>query len=252
MDLYMKGISYRGIQDTLNQFTSLHVHHTTIMRWIRTYTAVMDDYIATLEPEVGKLWHADEQVIKVKGKLHYVWNCLDSRTRFLLATRVSKSRTLKEAKGLFKDAKTTAGMVAKKVITDGFNTYETAVKKEFGTHANPNPHIRYVSLRQPKGNNNRLERYHSSFRQRDKTMRGFKRKKSAQQYVIGYRTYYNFIRKHQTLQMTPAQAAGLNVSNNWKELLQKSLTNKEILEFYDSKEEKVEQVFSTEKTTMEN
>lgn len=222
MDLYMKGISYRGIQDTLRQFRKISVHHTTIMRWIHDYMEKINNYVSAFEPKVGGLWHADEQIVKVKGNIKYVWNCLDSRTRFLLASQITADRTILHAQKLFRNAKKSGRRSARKVITDGCQVYDRAVRHEFATNQNRKPHIRYVSLRQETGNNNKLERFHSSFRQRDKTMRGFKRMKSTGKYVANYRTYYNFIRIHQALDKTPAQEAGLDVPADWKTLLLRS------------------------------
>lgn len=223
MDLYFKGLSYRSIQDTLRQFNGLRVNHVTIMRWIHKYMKILGDYLDKETPKVGNVWHGDEQAIFVKGKMHYVWNCLDSKTRFLLANDVSRTRNINAGTRLFKKAKKIANRKAKKIITDGWNGYKTIVSKEFYTYSNPKPHIRYVSLRQPTGNNNKLERYHSSFRQRDKTMRGFKRKKGAKLYSQNYRTYYNFLRIHQKLRLTPAQKAGIDLPADWQKLLSKAL-----------------------------
>jgi hypothetical protein len=37
--------------------------------------------------------------------------------------------------------------------------------------------------------------------------------------------HYNYVRKHQTLKMTPAQASGLNVKNNWYNLVKDATKN---------------------------
>ena len=53
-------------------------------------------------------------------------------------------------------------------------------------------------------------------------MRGFK---GNQKYAENFKTYYNFVRKHQELKMTPAKRAGINESDLWKELLEKAVKN---------------------------
>lgn len=220
MDLYMRGVSYRGIRDHLKQFLGLKVNPSTIMRWIHDYMDKIRSYTEQLHPEVGETWHADEQMVNVKGKHKWVWNCMDANTRFLLSNRFSNSRTTKDARELFQKAKLTAGSKATKVITDGAFAYDKAVSKEFKTYANPKPHERYVSIRQKTGNNNLIERYHGSFRQRDKTMRAFKTPEGAGKYAEDFRTFYNFIRSHEGLEgKTPAQAGKLEVKPEWKELL---------------------------------
>ena len=175
-----------------------------------------------MKADVGNRWHEDEQFIKVKGKQEYIWNVLDSDTRFLLASNESPTRTTQDARQTFQQAKAVAKEPAKTIVTDGAFTYEKAVNKEFMTYANPKPHEKYVSLKQHTGNNNRIERFHNSFRQRDKVMRGFKG--NQKQYAENFKTYYNFVRQHQGLGMTPAQKAGINEKAEWKGLLQKATT----------------------------
>ena len=85
-----------------------------------------------------------------------------------------------------------------------------------GVHSN-----RYVSLRQKSGNNNKIERFHETFRQRDKVMRGFKG--NQKQYAENFQTYYNFVRKHSKIGMTPAQKAKIDQKADWKELLTKAM-----------------------------
>ncbi|HLC61039.1 MAG TPA: IS6 family transposase [Candidatus Nanoarchaeia archaeon] len=220
IDLYMKGVSYRGIADSMKQLFGLKVTHVTIINWVNDYMSRINKYVESKKPNVSDLWNADEQFIKVKGKEAYVWNVLDNETRFLLASNQSPTRTYEDARETFQQAKSVAGKRAKTIVTDGAFSYQKAVRKEFATYQNPNPHYRYVSLNQHDSNNNVIERFHESFRQRDKTMRGFKG--NEKQYAENFKTYYNFVRKHQELKTTPAKRAGINESDLWKELLEKA------------------------------
>src|SRR3989344_4087042 len=172
----------------------------------------INKYVEGMKPNVSDLWNADEQFIKVKGKEAYVWNVLDNETRFLLASNQSPTRTYEDARKTFQIAKATAQKKAKTIVTDGAFSYQKAVRKEFATYQNPNQH---------DSNNNVIERFHESFRQRDKTMRGFKG--NQKQYAENFKTYYNFVRKHQELKTTPAKRAGINESDLWKELLEKAV-----------------------------
>lgn len=226
----MKGVSYRGVKDSLQQFLGLKINHVTAMRWIQNYMARINAFVDNHQPQVSDTWHADEQIVKVKGKNRYMWNCIDHDTRFLLSNHYSPTRITHDARLLFQQAKDMADkpeedyrIPDRTIITDGAFAYDKAVKREFYTHSNPKPHKRYVSLRQKIGNNNIVERYHSSFRQRDKTMRGFKSVDGVETYAKDYKTYYNFIRPHLGLKSTPAEKAGIHETRNWKELLVKSL-----------------------------
>ena len=226
IDLYMKGVSYRGIADSMKQLFGLKVTHVTIINWVNDYMAKINKHVEGLKPNVSDLWNANEQFIKVKGKEAYVWNVLDNETRFLLASNQSPTRTYEDARETFQIAKATAQKKAKTIVTDGAFSYQKAVRKEFATYKNPNPHYRYVSLNQHDSNNNVIEHFHESFRQRDKTMRGFKG--NEKQYAENFKTYYNFVRKHQELKTTPAKRAGINESDLWKELLEKATQHPKI------------------------
>lgn len=226
MDLYMKGLSYRSVRDTVKQFCNTDISHVTIMRWIRTGMSLLHSYVDELKPTVGDRWLADEQFLKIKTRQHFIWNCMDAKTRFLLATHLTRKKGLPEAFSLFKKAIAIADKRAHTVVTDKCYTYHAPVRKLFSTNKNPKPHRRY-GLARRFGGNHKLERYHSSFRQRDKVMRGFKRKSTANQFDQNFRLYYNFIRHHQGLGMTPAQAAGLNEPASWKDLVVKAFKNKQ-------------------------
>ena len=144
--------------------------------------------------------------------------------RFLLASNATPKRTTKAARETFRIAKTIAGKKAKTVVTDGSFSYEKAVRKEFATYKNPKLHKRYVSLRNKECSNNRLERFHGTFRQRDKVMKGFKG--NQKQFATNFQTYYNFIKPHMSLHLTPAQKAGIKQKPEWKDLLIKAVQNK--------------------------
>ena len=224
MDMYVKGKSYRSIANTLKQFNGVVVSQVSVMKWLKKYVRILDEHLKQFNPSVSKTWHADEQFIKVRGSQKYVWNCLDGETRFLLASHVSDKRDNGSATKLFKQAKQTANRKDVTVITDGAFSYNKTIKKEFWTYKNTKPHHRYVSLREKFGNNNVIERYHGTYKDRIKSMRCMKTVEAANAYNTGFRNYYNYIRPHQGLKgKTPAQAGGLDVKPEWKEILEDAL-----------------------------
>jgi len=44
------------------------VDHSTVQRWVVTYTEMMEDAFRKKKKPVGKSWRMDETYIKVKGK----------------------------------------------------------------------------------------------------------------------------------------------------------------------------------------
>ena len=133
MDLYFKGLSLRKIADTIYQFYGIRVHHETIRTWINVYMAKINEYVNNLEPNVGEIWHIDEQKIKAENDWFYSWNVLDENTRFLIANAITKERSIMETEIVMKKAKkNTHGAKPRAVITDGMRAYPTAVKNELG------------------------------------------------------------------------------------------------------------------------
>jgi len=56
-------------------------------------------------------------------------------------------------------------------------------------------------------------------------MRGFKSRITAKDLTEGFRTYYNFIRTHQTLGKTPSEVADIDLQldrNRWLSLIKKA------------------------------
>lgn len=222
MDLYFKGISLRKIQDHLDQFYNLRIHHETIRRWIKKYMKIMDVYVSKYKLFGSRIWHADEQMIKSKGKWVWLWNVLDAKSRFLIASSITERREMDDARKVFRKAKNSAIGSPEFIFTDGLKSYTKAIRRELPLRVYPKliTHINLASIGS-RSNNNLIERYHSTFRERDKVMRG-----SADGIVCGYRLYYNFIRPHMGLDgHTPAEAAGINLNlegNRWLSLIKKS------------------------------
>ena len=229
IDLYFKGCSLRDIQDTLYQFCGLKIHHETVRRWINSYMKIINKYVENFKPETRNEWQVDEQVINVKGKHKWVWNCLDKNTRFLIASNLTGGRSLEEAKQIFQKAKDVTGKEKDlEITTDKMLSYPHAIGQIFHK-MNDWEHNFTIEHKQggikDKINNNRIERYHSTFRERDKVMRAFKNVDNAENYIENFKTYYNFLRKHEALDgLTPAQVSGINEPRELKTLLLKSLS----------------------------
>jgi len=170
--------------------------------------------------------------VNVNGKHRWLWNLLDKDTRFLLATQLTEQRYTEDAKALFHEAKVKADKSPKAIITDGLPAYRHAYLGEFWTPDVKTRYLRLVSLTD-KINQNIIERYNGTNRERNKTMRALDTDKSAQTYVDGFQVYYNFIKPHMGLDgKTPAEAAGLDlglIENRWLYLINKAVNNENSL-----------------------
>jgi len=233
LDLYFKGVSLRKICDHLKQFYELSVVHTTLLKWIRKYIIIMDEYVRQFRPQLSNIWNVDEMMININGEWHYLWNVIDDGTRFHLASVVSKERKIADASKALRTAKKRShNKRPMYVITDGLKSYNKAIEEEFFSYRNKSTHIGNVGIRGKKNgedyfNNNLVERLQGTIRERNKTQRGLKDPYSS--FVRGHKLYYNFIKPHESLyNKTPAEIAGINLEledNKWENLLHNALRN---------------------------
>ncbi len=222
MDLFFKGISSRQIQDHLKQFYNLELDHSNILRRIQKFSKVINEYVKTLKPELGNVWHIDEMKIQADGKWKWLWNMMDSETKFIVSQKVTDRRRIRDCRRLLINAKETAQKEPEFMITDGCHSYKRSLVKEM-------PQTNHVQLKSIKDhvNNNPIERLNGTIRDRIKTMRGMQNLESADLMFSAHRNYYNFIKNHSTIGMTPAEASniniGLNDGNRWLKLIEMSL-----------------------------
>lgn len=225
LQLFFSGESTRTITHFM-RLRGIVVHHTTVYRWIARFVNLMADYIAHLTPHVSPIWRADEIFVKVRGEMKYLFRLMDDETRFIIAEEVADSKFKHDARGLLKKGKEVAKTRPRLFITDGLQSYKDAARKEFYTnHGTRTAHLSSIKL-DHDSNNNEMERANGEFRQREKTMRGLKRKDSV--FFVGYQLYHNFFRPHESLSgMTPAEAAGIKIEgqSKWATIIQQAVLN---------------------------
>ncbi len=229
LDLYFKGLSQRKISDHFKQFDKTTVIHTTVLRWIKKYLALLGKYAEKNKVNVGTVWHSDETTVFIKKEdqkryYQWIWNVMDAKTRYLLACQVTEDRFVEDARKALKQAKSITNVRPDVVVTDGLQAYKEAVKAEFYDVSAfiQNPHLRLKDF-ETKPNNNILERLNGTFRERTKVVRSFDSSIGAMEFSAGMQTYYNYIRPHQGInRMTPAEMAGIQIDltgNRWMTLI---------------------------------
>lgn len=226
MQLYFSGESLRNVARSL-KLLGMEVSHQTVYNWIEKYTKLMNQYLDKITPQVGDAWRADEIYVKIRGELKYVFAMMDDETRFWIAQEVGDRKEGHNARGLLQKAKQVTGTKPKVFITDGLGSYHEAYKKEFWTvkRRNRTLHIRHIHL-QGDMNNNKMERLNGEIRDREKVMRGIKKKDSVT--LTGYQLFHNYIRPHSALDgQTPSEKCGMEIKgdNKWITLIQNASKN---------------------------
>jgi transposase-like protein len=227
LDLYFRGMSLRQIVEHFSQVHALKLSHTTVYRWITHYSALAAQWLDSQDALVGERWHIDETVLNVNGEHRYLWNVMDSDTRMLLATHISRTRSLPETRAPLKKAKQATETIPTEIRSDGMQAYPKAILKEFGKGRH-SPHKLVPSIRAEESNN-RIERLHGTEKSRTKVMRAFDQEDGAAAIMEGWRVHYDMVRTHQAIGKTPAEAADIAPLHGfkWHELLKLAVQEKE-------------------------
>ncbi len=215
MQLYFTGESLRNVQKFL-KLQGVKVSHVAILKWIRKYVKLMNEYLEKIEPNVSDTWRADELYVKIKGDMKYLFAIMDDETRFWIAQEVAETKDKHDARTLFSRAKYLMGKQPKNLITDGLMTYSAACEGVFSQ----TQHTRHIRL-QSDMNNNKMERMNGEVRDREKVMRGLKKVDTP--ILKGYQIFHNYIRPHEGLEgKTPSEACGIKIegNNKWLTLIQ--------------------------------
>ena len=203
--LFYGGLSIDAIRRQLESLYHVYPSDSTVYDWIIKFTKAAVREAKFSDIKVGDVWIADETVLKMdRGEKVWFWDIIDDKTRFLLASYMSLSRTTSNAKELMDRAAERAGKIPKIVITDKLAAYLDGIELAFGSETK---HIPAKGLTvQP--NTNLIERFHGTLKARTKVMRGMKNKETARIIMDGWLVYYNFFRPHETLlNKTPAEVA---------------------------------------------
>ena len=242
IDLFYRGVSTRKVQEHLQAFYPHNSSHMTIYRWIVKFSNQISKWSDNLKLQVGKEIQVDEmeyhrRTNPNKKGVSKDWfiDVIDSKTRFMVSSEYVKSRGQKEIKQVIKRAKNKTTNQITICTTDGYTAYEDVVKKTFGYNNKIGKHNVFhnkVTASKGEGFNIMIERLHNNIRQRTKTFRGFHGSvESANSIMKGWKIYYNFITKHQTLKRCPCELAipelkdKLNNPNKWLSLIELASKN---------------------------
>src|SRR3989338_4519851 len=230
MDCYYRGLSYRDISHQFNQFYGLKISHVTIREWVLRFSRVMEKYSKTIQPQIKGVWNADETLVLTKrGKnkqntnFDYVWNVMDNKSKFLLASECSgRSRSSKDAQKVMEEAYKQNGKIPFQIIVDGYAGYQDGVRKTFRNWGNERK-VKFTSIKghRKEINNNAIESLNGHQKEFDKVRRGIN---ETQTYADGFKTFHNFVRKGVKDKLTPAERCGIGVKGNaWETILLNSI-----------------------------
>jgi len=217
MGLFYDGLSVADISRHLQVTEGLYVDPVTVWRWVIRFSAKAEKVLGQLKVKTSWRWVVDETMVKVGGTNVWLWDVIEARTRFLLATHLTVSRGMRSAVAVLAEANKRTIGTPNYIVSDGMPAYPDAIERVFGADSK---HIRAKGLTE-KVNTNLIERFQGTVKERTKVMRGLKTMESAKVISEGFIIHYNFLRPHMTLKgQTPAVVAGLRLPfKTWIELV---------------------------------
>src|SRR5215212_1606844 len=164
-------LSFREVEELMLE-RGVTVSYETVRQWCAKFGQAYANELRRRRPRPGDKWHLDEVVLKIKGKLCYLWRAVD-QSGVVLDILVQSRRDTKAATRFFKKLLKGLEYVPRVIITDKLRSYGAA-KKEL---------LPRVEHRQHKRLNNRAENSHQPTRVREKVMRRFKSQGQAQRFL---------------------------------------------------------------------
>ena len=192
---YYTGKSYKQIAEGLkDEYDIPEPSKATIFEWVRDYTEDAVAEMANHKAETGDHWVADEMVVDVGGEKAWLWNVMDGKTRYVLASHLSRERDAEAAKTVLRKALANADKSPGDFFSDKLRSYLPALREVL-------PKTKHY---QSQGfaadiNNNLSERLQGTFRDRIKVLRGLDTIESGQRYLDGWVLTYNLFRGHESL-----------------------------------------------------
>ncbi len=180
----------------------------SLLTYIR-FSQLLDKIERIILPKgnFGNKWHADETVVKIRDRRAYVWNILDSKTRYLLASYLSFRRNASTFERIFNEVKRRTKRSPRDLITDDLSSYSVVAKKNYYNHIAGKKFV-------DSSNNNRCERLNKTIKRRVRYMEKFDNISAASKLVNGFRLYYNLVRPNMAIRnSTPALKAKMAIQS---------------------------------------
>ncbi len=226
VNLFYEGLSLEAIRRSIGETYHETPSDSTVYEWVVRFTKEAVSKAGAFKARTGDIWAADETVLDVAGgrtaegsdNTIWFWDVVCEETKFLLASHMSLTRTIRDAEALFTQARGRSLTVPKFIITDKLAAYLEGIERVFGADAK---HIQSQGMDRST-HNNIIERFHGTLKARTKVMRGLKSRESARTILGGWLVHYNFFRPHEGLKgRTPAQAAQIQFPYaSWKDIIQ--------------------------------
>jgi len=224
LSMFYDGLSLNAIRRQLQQTFNVYPSDSTVYEWVIRFTKLAVEEAKKDQVQTGNIWAVDETVLDVAGgrtkvgaeNTIWFWDVIDEDTKFLLASHMSRTRTIAHAETLFTRAKQRSLNAPRFLVTDRLAAYLDGIERVFGAEST---HIQSHGMRSST-HNNIIERFHGTLKARTKIMRGMQNEQTASLIMDGWLVQYNYFRPHESLgNKTPGEMAKTRFPyRNWGEV----------------------------------
>lgn len=202
LNMYYGGMPIDAIQAQLNLQHGKYLSEPAIYKWIVRFTKEAIVKAKDFKPKVGNVWLADETGLNVGNRNIWFWDIIDAKSRYLLASHISVTRTTEDAQILIEKAIRRAGKMPEVVITDKLSSYIEGIDLATGGRV---AHIRSKPFTD-ENSTNVIERFHGTLKQRTRVIHHFRDLETARLLTDGWLIHYNFFKEHESLDnVSPAK-----------------------------------------------
>jgi len=215
--LFYGGLSLAGISRHLKTTDNINVNPSTVWRWVARYSKKAGQILNKIKIRASRRWVIDEMTLRIGGEKVWLWDVIESDSRFILSTGLGQTRTMRSAITILSEARERAIGLPKEIVSDGIRACPGTVEKVFGTDST---RIRAKGLT-AEINTDIIERFQGTYEERGRILCGLKTMESAKTISEGLIMHYNFMRPNANLRdRTPAFMAGIEVPfSTWEELI---------------------------------
>ena len=217
LNMYYEGISINTIRRHCELMLNVCPSVSTLYGCLTKYSQIAIEDAKAYTPNVSDVWVADETTLKIGGQTFWLWDMIDVKTRFLLASHLSTVCNTNEALTLMKQAEQRAGKAPELVFTDKLKAYLDGIELAWGANSKHIPTTDFEALL----NTNIPGKLHSTIKEHATVIRGLRNLQSAKLFMNGWLVHYNFFRPNEELcHRTPAEKAGIKFHfNNWGDVV---------------------------------
>ena len=204
---YYIGKSYKQIAEGLRDVYNIpEPSKSTIYEWVRDFT---DDAVAEManhKAETGDHWVADALMVAVRGQKAWLWNVIDGKTRYILASHLSRECDVDAAKTVLRKAVEAADKPAENFFTEELDLYRAALRELL-----PDTKHRQSEGLTADVSNSLCESLQGTYRDRIRTLRTLDNLETGRRYLDGWRITYNLFLGHNSPRhQTPGYLARVN------------------------------------------